>query len=151
MLISKGNKTFIVITTILFLLFISIIVKGEIYKSSIEIPNSYNEGFANSENNKLCGVWYTQIIIDNKECSGLFYFYNNNTGEFITTYLHKNKTHKGNFIYGYDDTNGELTIYFCKKIFSYTINFLNDNTFSMLSENNNLEIYTRINTDIFVE
>lgn len=151
MLISNGNKAFIVITTISFLLFISIIVKGEIYKSSIEIPNSYNEGLTNSENNKLCGVWYTQIIIDNKKCSGLFYFYNNNTGEFVTTYLGKSKTYKGNFIYGYDDTNGELTTYFNKEIFNYKINFLDDDTLSMLSENNNLEIYTRINTNIFIE
>lgn len=49
MLISKGNKTFIIITTILILLFINIIVKGTIYKYSIEIPNSYNEGFTNKK------------------------------------------------------------------------------------------------------
>ena len=150
------DETIIVMIITVLLLFGGItyvfLSKDITYSTSINVPNSYNEGFINNEDNKLYGIWYTQEIIDDEEVSGLFYFYNNETGEVIITFLGKNEKYKGNFRYEYNETNGELLLYSGKNgktISSYTINFLDNNTMSMLSENNHLEIYTKINTAVF--
>lgn len=110
-ILTFGVTLICIICTAMITLLILINTK-DLYSGNVNIPNTYEEGFSidnlSESASKLIGAWYSQGYINNEKYSGVFYFYNNNTGEVLCQ--SNSKSYFVNFEYQYNVKTNEVVI-----------------------------------------
>lgn len=110
-ILTFGVTLICIICTAMITLLILINTK-DLYSGNVNIPNTYEEGFSidnlSESASKLIGAWYSQGYINNEKYSGVFYFYNNNTGEVLCQL--NSKSYFVNFEYQYNVKTNEVVI-----------------------------------------